>query len=188
MSAERRRERPRDPAAEEAVLRETLAQLDAHGYERLRVADVGRAAGVGLGHLYRRWPTKYALVVEALRAAAPSRALDPTGDPAADLLAALSALAEELRRHGPVLAVLLTDPASEVAAAVREAKLQPLRQATLESLRRLTGPRPDLDARAATGPALILQHHLLHGAPPTADEIRAQIIPEMTRGTRPAEL
>ena len=186
MSAERRRGRPRDPAADEAVLRETLAQLDANGYERLRVADVGRAAGVGLGPLYRRWPTKYALVVEALRAAAPSRALAPTDDPAADLLAVLSALAEELRHHGPVLAVLLTDPASEVAAAVREARLQPFQQAARDALQRLTGPAPDLPARAASGPALILQHHLLHGTPPTGEEIRTQIIPLLTNAPHPA--
>ncbi|MEU5877840.1 helix-turn-helix domain-containing protein [Spirillospora sp. NPDC047279] len=181
MSTERRRGRPRDPAVDEAVLRETLAQLDAHGYERLRVADVGRNAGVGLGSLYRRWPTKYALVVEALRAAAPAQALQPTDDPAADLLATLLALAEELRHHGPLLAVLLADPTSEVAAAVREAKLQPLHEATRARLRRITGPAPDLDARAASGPALIFHHHLLHGVPPTEDRIRAEIIPLMTR-------
>src|SRR5215475_6460046 len=105
MSTERRRGRPRDPDVDRAILRETLTQLDDGGYERLRVADVGRRAGVGLGSLYRRWPTKYALVVDALRAAAPADQAEPTDDPVEDLVAVLAGLAEELSRHGALLSV-----------------------------------------------------------------------------------
>lgn len=154
MSTNRRRGRPRDPAVDRAVLRETLALLDDGGYERLRMADVGSRAGVGLGSLYRRWPTKYALVVDALRAAAPSREVEHTDDPVEDLVSCLAGLAEGLGRRGALLAVMLTDPASEVAAAVREAELHPARQATVEHLRRVVGPVPDLETRADCGPAL----------------------------------
>ncbi|MBO2447786.1 TetR/AcrR family transcriptional regulator [Actinomadura barringtoniae] len=180
MSTERRRGRPRDPDVDRAILQETLARLDDGGYERLRVADVGRRAGVGLGSLYRRWPTKYALVVDALRAAAPADQAEPTDDPVEDLVAVLAGLAKELSRHGALLSVLLADPASEVASAVREAKLRPFQEAARERLRRAIGPVADLDTRADLGTALVLQHHLLHGTPLTAHDIRAQIIPLMT--------
>ncbi|SEG86263.1 DNA-binding transcriptional regulator, AcrR family [Thermomonospora echinospora] len=180
MSNGRRRGRPRDPAVDRVILRETLALLDSGGYERLRMADVGRKAGVGLGSLYRRWPTKYALVVDALRAAAPAREVELTDDPVEDLAAVLEAFAEELGDRGTLLAVLLTDPASEVAAAVREAKIHPASEATRERLHRVIGPVPDLQIRADVGPALIFQHLLLHGAPPEETQIREHILPLMT--------
>ncbi|GAA3941147.1 TetR/AcrR family transcriptional regulator [Actinomadura viridis] len=180
MSEDRRRGRPRDPAVDRVVLRDTLALLDSAGYERLRVADVAARAGVGLGALYRRWPTKYALVVDALRAAAPPREAARTDDPAEDLVTALAEFSAGLARHGALLAVLLTDPDSEVAAAVREAKIRPVHETARAHLRRALGPVPDLRSRAATGPALILQHLLLHGTPPGEPQIREHILPLMT--------
>ena len=180
MSEYRRRGRPRDPDDDRAVLRETLALLDSGGYERLRMADVGGRAGVGLGSLYRRWPTKYALVVDALRSAAPARVAEPTDDPVEDLVSCLVDLAGGLANRGGLLALLLTDPASEVAAAVREAELLPAREAAVEHLRRVIGPVPDLRTRADSGPALIIQHMLLQGAPPGEAEIREHILPLMT--------
>ncbi|WP_176611704.1 TetR/AcrR family transcriptional regulator [Actinomadura sp. WMMB 499] len=180
MGADRRRGRPRDAAADRAALRETLARLDDVGYERLRVADVARTAGLGLGALYRRWPTKYALVVDALRSAAPSREPEPTGDPAEDLVAVLLGLADELAAHGALLAVLLTHPASEAAAAVREAKLRPVRDAARRRLRGMTGHIPDLEIRVDAGAALVVQHLLLHGAAPGRAYIREHVLPLMT--------
>jgi AcrR family transcriptional regulator len=163
------------------VLRETLALLDSGGYEGLRVAEVARNAGVGLGSLYRRWPTKYALVVDALRATASAREVKPTGDPRADLVAGLTKIAEGLCHRGaPLLAVLLTDPASELAGAVREAKIDPVREVNRERLRRVIGSVPDLQTRADAGPALILLHMLLHGGPPGETQIREDIVPVMT--------
>ncbi|GAA4155341.1 TetR/AcrR family transcriptional regulator [Actinomadura keratinilytica] len=186
MTEHKPRGRPRDPAVDQAVLRETLALLDTRGYDGLRVADVARNAGVGLGSLYRRWPNKYALVVDALRAAAAARAVEPTDDPVADLLTGLVNLAEGLGHRGaPLLAVLLTDPGSELAAAVREAKVEPVRAATRERLRRVIGPVPDLQARADAGQALVLLHLMLHGVPPDETRMREEILPVMIG--RPAD-
>lgn len=173
--------RPRDPAVDAAALRETLALLDAHGYERLRVADVARNAGIGLGSLYRRWPTKYALVVAALREAAAERDVPATDDPVEDLVAGLRGLCAGLeQRGGPLLAVLLSDPASELATAVREAKITPYLAANRDRLRRVVGPVPDLETRADAGAALVFVQLLTHGTPPDETRIRAEIVPLMT--------
>lgn len=180
MGYRRRRARPRDPALDRAVLRETLTLLESGGYERLRMADVGRRAGIGLGSLYRRWPTKYALVVDALRSAAPPVAVEPTDDPAGDLVTVLMKFAVQLRRHRTLLAVLLTAPDSEVAAAVREAKLAPAREAVRTHLTRIIGTPADLDARTDLGQALILQHLFHHGTTPDEAHIRGTILPLMT--------
>lgn len=181
MSTDRTRGRPRDPAVDQAVLRETLTQLNSRGYDGLRVAEVARNAGVGLGSLYRRWPTKYALVVDALRTAAAAREVEPTDAPLEDLLTGLVKITEGLgHRAAPLLAVLLTDPTSELAAAVREAKVDPVRAASRERLRRVIGPVPDLDTRADVGPALIFLHMMLHGSPPDERQLREDILPLMT--------
>lgn len=178
--AEAARGRPRDPAVGEAVLREALALLEEHGYAGLRVADVARTAGVGLGAVYRRWPTKYALVVAALRAATGDITGTETGDPETDLVAGLVRIADRLRgRGGALLSVLLSDPDSDLAAAVREAKIEPATRANRDRLRRLVGDAPDLDTRADAGPSLIFLHHLLTGTAPDEAHIRAHILPVM---------
>lgn len=176
----RRRRAHRDPALDRAVLRETLALLDSGGYDRLRMTDIGHRAGIGLGALYRRWPTKYALVVDALRSAAPPVAVEPTDDPAGDLVTVLMKFATQLRRHRTLLAVLLTAPDSEVAAAVREAKLTPAREAVRTHLTRIIGTPADLNTRTDLGQALILQYLFHHGTTPDEAHIRETILPLMT--------
>ncbi|MET8539255.1 TetR/AcrR family transcriptional regulator [Kitasatospora sp. NPDC004799] len=59
--------RPRDPAIEEAILRAARARLATDGYTRMTIGDVVADAGVTRPTLYRRWPNKYELVVDALR-------------------------------------------------------------------------------------------------------------------------
>jgi AcrR family transcriptional regulator len=177
------RGRPFDPAVGEAALRATLSLLEERGYAELRVADVARRAGVGLGALYRRWPDKRTLVLEALRNAASHREVPGTDDPLADLLAGLDDLAEGLaERSGPLLAVVLSGADRQLADAVREAKLAPLREANRERLRRVVGDVPDLDARADLGPALMVLDLILHGRPPSARRIRETILPLMLDG------
>jgi AcrR family transcriptional regulator len=178
----RERGRPRDPAVGRAALRETLALLDEHGYERLRVADVARNAGIGLGSLYRRWPTKYDLVVDALCAVASDHDTEPSGDPLDDLVARLVRIADAFGRSTSLLAVLFTAPQSELAAAVREAKVEPVRAEIRELLRRVTGEVADLDVRADVGPALIIMHLVAHGSPPDEPVIRSAILPVMLAG------
>jgi AcrR family transcriptional regulator len=175
------RGRPRDPAVSAAALRETLALLDKHGYEGLRVVDVARNAGIGLGSLYRRWPTKYALVVDALGAAMADRHTELAGDPREDLLACLLTIAEGLgHRGGRLLSVLLSDPDSELAAAVREAKVAPFREVNRERLHAVIGDVPDLETRADVGAAQIILHMMLHGSPPDEKFLRERVLPLMT--------
>ncbi len=59
--------RPRSEEAHQAILDATLELLAEVGYSALTVEGVAQRAGVGKATIYRRWPSKLPLVVEAFR-------------------------------------------------------------------------------------------------------------------------
>ena len=61
-----RRGRPRSVEAHTAILDATLELIAEHGLTGLSVESVAARAGVGKATIYRRWPSKEALVEEAL--------------------------------------------------------------------------------------------------------------------------
>jgi AcrR family transcriptional regulator len=80
--------RKRDATRDVAILEATLTVLAEAGYERMTTDAVAACAGVSKATMYRRWPSKAQLVVDAvesLREDSPAGAAD-TGDLASDLL------------------------------------------------------------------------------------------------------
>ncbi len=57
--------RPRSEEAHQAILDATLALLAKSGFSALTVEGVATRAGVGKATIYRRWPSKIHLVMEA---------------------------------------------------------------------------------------------------------------------------
>jgi AcrR family transcriptional regulator len=55
-----------DTSRDSAILRAALEALAECGYDRLTMDDVAARAHAGKGALYRRWPSKAALVVDAV--------------------------------------------------------------------------------------------------------------------------
>ncbi|MEU7838268.1 TetR/AcrR family transcriptional regulator [Nonomuraea sp. NPDC049129] len=51
----------------EAITEAALAELAETGYARMSMESVARRAGVGKAALYRRWPSKQAMVTELIR-------------------------------------------------------------------------------------------------------------------------
>ncbi|MDP9165556.1 MAG: TetR/AcrR family transcriptional regulator [Actinomycetota bacterium] len=183
------RGRRRDPELDAVILRATGDLLRERGYSRLRVQDVADRAGVGLGALYRRWATKRELALEALRAAVPDRDLISTGDPSADLLAALTAIAEAVQGpQGRLLTSVLSELGDdrELGDAIRDDVLGPLRRAHQTHLERILGDVDDLDLRADTGPALILFRATVLGLATTEDQLHA-IVAMTTSDVRPTQ-
>jgi AcrR family transcriptional regulator len=125
------------------VLRATAMELARVGYAALRVEDVAAGAGVNKTTVYRRWPTKAALVAAALRAHGEHEREPPdTGALRSDCL-------ELLRRHvalctSPegraimrVILVEMDDPdVAAVARALREEKLAPWLAAIRRAVKR----------------------------------------------------
>ncbi len=58
--------RPRSPEADHAILEATIQLLAEHGYAGLSIEGVAAKAGVGKTTVYRRWPSKVPLVLDAI--------------------------------------------------------------------------------------------------------------------------
>jgi AcrR family transcriptional regulator len=55
-----------DPARDAAILQAALQGLSELGYDRLSMDEIAARAHAGKGALYRRWPSKAALIVDAI--------------------------------------------------------------------------------------------------------------------------
>lgn len=58
--------RPRDPALDEAIIIATRRRLADDGYSRMNIGEIAADAGVTRPTIYRRWPGKFELVMDAL--------------------------------------------------------------------------------------------------------------------------
>ncbi|WP_426241443.1 TetR/AcrR family transcriptional regulator [Nocardioides sp. LHG3406-4] len=58
--------RPRDPELDEAIIIATRRRLVEDGYSRMNIGDIATDAGVTRPTVYRRWPGKFDLVMDAL--------------------------------------------------------------------------------------------------------------------------
>jgi AcrR family transcriptional regulator len=91
----RGRGRPRSAEAEQAILDATLRMLGTHGVAGMTIEGVAADAGVGKTTIYRRWPTKTALILAAISDLVPAGDPPDTGSMAGDM----AAVAETQRRR-----------------------------------------------------------------------------------------
>lgn len=77
--------RPRDPSMDEATLVATRRLLAEVGYQQTTVAAIARMAEVNTPAIYRRWPTREALIEEAVHGAGGHPLPEASGNLRADL-------------------------------------------------------------------------------------------------------
>lgn len=175
--------RRRGRALEKAILSATIEELAEVGYARLTMEGVALRAQTGKAALYRRWPGRAELVVDACAAGDISDIADEeppnTGALRTDVLAVLHHAAEHLAGHrGEVLrgliADLMRDP--EFAHLVRERVRSAGPGAIRTVLQRAVG-RGEVDEWLLASPRvnvaadLLRNHYLLYGAPIPEDVI-----------------
>jgi AcrR family transcriptional regulator len=146
------RGRPRSVEAEEAILRTALEILDDVGYGSFSIEAVAARAGVGRPTIYRRWPSKLELAIEAVVRLAPPLQVTDTGDPLADIRHLVAALLPDMTSSaaGRAILALATDPEVHAGLArhLDERYLRPRRAVLADLLRRAADAgqiRPDLD-------------------------------------------
>src|SRR5271157_442868 len=132
--------RPRSEQARQAILRSTLKLLQYAGFTDLTIEAIAAEAGVGKATVYRWWPNKGALVVDAFASSAEQQLHFPdTGSVYRDMSLQMNQFLGILRtRRGRIVAALLgagqSDP--DLLQAFRERFLRPRRQEAYKTLRR----------------------------------------------------
>jgi AcrR family transcriptional regulator len=136
--------RPRSKAVDEAILRAALTLFFEHGVEGASIAQIARRAGVAKTSIYRRWPTREALLAQAIEAfrstMGPSiETVERT--PAQDFVALLlevcgAAARPEARKLMTRLIGSMADLPS-LMAVYREIYLMPRRNAIVRALTRM---------------------------------------------------
>lgn len=112
--------RPRDESIDDAVLDATLRRLARDGFTGLSLASVAADAGTSRPAIYRRWPDKESLVVDAIALLAQSVPPPDIGeDPFEDLVAELEHFRHCITEAGalPVAGLMLGDGVNEVLCA-----------------------------------------------------------------------
>jgi AcrR family transcriptional regulator len=156
VAGHRRPGRPRSERAERAIIAATLDLLAESGAAGLCIEKVAARAGVGKATIYRRWPGKEDLLLDAiacLKAPLP----EPRGLAVRDdLLALLQAMCEQFADpcHMREFALLLGEGAAypRLMARYTETVIEPRREVIRTVLRRgvATGElRADIDVDAA---------------------------------------
>lgn len=96
-AAQKRRPGGRTQRHTQAIFDSTLGLLAANGYAALTFNEIADAAGVSRSTLYRRWPTRAELVLDAIFASLEQRIVPPdTGTFSGDLRATLRQIGEYL--------------------------------------------------------------------------------------------
>jgi AcrR family transcriptional regulator len=155
-SAAPRRGRPRDAQAEQAILQTTVALLSEVGFNRLSIEAVAARAGVGKPTIYRRWPSKLELVIDAVKRLTPPMPTVDTGDPLTDLRQIISQVIVTLTGTpvGSAHVALASDAQThaELARGLGEHFLAPRRAVIADTLRRGIAAgqlRADIDVEMA---------------------------------------
>lgn len=93
-----RRGRPKDDAREKAILDAAVEVLAEVGYDRTTIDEVASRAHASKATIYRRWPGKAELVIEALSCrVAPESAIPDTGNLRSDLIEEMSSMCAKMR-------------------------------------------------------------------------------------------
>lgn len=185
--------RRRGVELETAIYAAVFELLGAVGYARLTMDGVAIAAHTGKAALYRRWPDKNALIVDALRASLPSPVdVSSRRSLREDMLALLMRIRDALESsYGVTFQALKAEPgpcAGLVHAAVRERVFAPYRELVIRALTEAAARgevRSDAIATqqsatlvANVGPAMLIHRHFLEG-PDLPDEFVVSVIDEV---------
>lgn len=134
------RGRRRDPNTQQSILEATRELLLEVGYSQITIEGVAARAGAGKATIYRWWPTKGALVLEAAEESISIGRVPDTGDTRQDLSIATQQLISTFSDHlagiviFAVTANLDDDPT--MAMTFRDVFVYPWRMSAAEAIQR----------------------------------------------------
>jgi AcrR family transcriptional regulator len=188
------RGRPRSQEADRAILNATVELLADRGLAAMSIEEVAARAGVGKTTIYRRWPSKGLLALDAfVTSFREEQPLPDTGTLRGDLLSALTAWVRAVTQTpmGTMLSSLIAeaqhDP--ELRGAWRDRVIEPLRRQHRIMLERAVA-RDEIPASVDTEVVLDLffgaaEHRLLLGHLPMTDAFIGTVVDVILGGIQP---
>jgi AcrR family transcriptional regulator len=189
---EKRRGRPRSEKAHTAILDAATELLLEQGLETVSMDEVAERAGVSKATIYRWWPSKQTLALDALYHEWDTARPEPpdTGSLRADLLALLRPWIRRIRTrpYGRVVAELVAEAQTnpDFASIYRARFVAPRREPARALLSRAIDRgelAPNSDVELALdlvyGP---LYHRLLHGHAPLNDRFIQDVVDTVLAG------
>ncbi|MQA06228.1 MAG: TetR family transcriptional regulator [Streptosporangiales bacterium] len=178
--------RRRGKALNTAIYQAALAELVEGGFAALTMERIAERARASKASLYRRWPSRLELVMDAVYHMLPSEDTVPdTGSLRGDLLTAFRSINEQL--GGPVgeafkvvLSDALRDPerGAEIRERARGNGVRVVREIAQRGVRRgEVSPDALIQRRLEAGQALLRHHFLFVGSVP--DEVIVQIVDDV---------
>jgi len=172
--------RPRDPGIDDRVLAAARALASEAGEHAVTMAAVAERAGVSRPALYRRWPTRAALLFELFTSGSVPPEMPDLGSLRAELELAVTHLIATMAAGDPTLvaeqfASMIRDP--EFAGEVWARRWGPDRERVMVLWHRAVGRgevRADVDGAAVIDDLVascVFRVHLAH-RPPGRDEVR----------------
>ena len=186
------RGRPRSAKVHQAIVGATLQLVFEVGFRALNMDTIATKAGVGKMTIYRRWPNKAALVMDAFLATVGRETEFPEAARATDSIQLQMRLqAKAFRsRFGRVIKALLGEAQfdRDVAEAFRDRWIMPRRRMarnTIERAIREGDLRPDIDPEAAIDMLYApIYYRLQIGTGPISETYTNRIFEQVMRGLR----
>ncbi len=187
---------PLDASRDEAIRTAALDLLSEIGYDRLTMDAVAARAHASKATIYRRWPGKAALVVDALNCSKGTMIEPDTGSLEGDLgMLSHSSCSEESQFNAQIMLGLITALAhdAELRDTVRERLIEPRSNVIRAIFERAVArgevsPERNLELLVSLFPALMIQQVLISGELPDTDftehVINDVIIPLATAATK----
>ena len=165
--------RPRDPRLDQAVIAATLQLLAEEGYAQLTVERIAARAGVGKASLYRRWPDKVSIVLEAVSRNPERPSAPDTGSLRGDALAYLRTLVRYRTLHADAISAISSEALCDdrFGDAFRVGMAEPIMAGMQVILERAIArgelaPETDVELLSSVPPALLQAQRLVAGRHP----------------------
>ena len=183
--------RPRSERRQKAILKAALDLVVEFGFRVVSVESLAAKTGVAKTTIYRRWPNKAAVVMDAFMERLLRTQFPDTKKATDSIRLQMRSMAKAFRtKDGAVLKALLAESQfdAELATAIRERWTLPRRKLALAVLQKAVSQgelRRNIDLEATIDLLYApMYYRLQRGTPPLSDEYIDEIFDQVMEGLR----
>ncbi len=173
--------RRRGAALDDALLTAAWDEVSAVGYAKFTMEGAAARAGAARSVLYRRWPSRAALVHAAMRHHMGSIEdhVPDTGDLRTDVLIVLRDFRDKAVQIGPEVVHGLMSESTDLPPELMEVSPRAITAVLTRAAGRGQARRDRITPRIASLPGDLLRHEIMRPSGDTSDDFLAEIVDEV---------